>query len=132
MDSYLLTIPWRIPRNFTGTIHCYLYQQGSLASPVIFGSEDQDTFEMLHDCHEDTFLKNFAQTPWGIKSYLKQRHTYLLFYLNFFVYIYKLLTKRAFFCNSAMSFLSFNVQLDCFFKKGGEQSTSHHSTVRDG
>lgn len=77
---------------------------------MIFGSEHQDSFEMLHDRHEDTFLKNFALTPWGEKTYSKQQHTCLLFYLNFFVYIYKLLTKGAFFCNSVMSFLSFNVQ----------------------
>lgn len=85
---------------------------------------------MLHDCHEDVFLKNFAQTPWDNKSYLKQRHTYLLFYLNFFVYIYKLLTKGAFFCKSVMSFLSFNVQLNCFYKKkrGGEGGDKKHIT----
>lgn len=95
---------------------------------MISGSEDQDTSEMLHDCHEDVFLKNFAQTPWDNKSYLKQQHTYLLFYLNFFVYIYKLLTKGAFFCKSVMSFLSFNVQLDCFYKKkgGGEGGEKKH------
>lgn len=58
----------------------------------------------------------------GWETYSEQQHTRLLFYLNFFVYIYKLLTKGAFFCNSVMSFLSFNVQFYCFFKKeGGEE-----------
>lgn len=42
------------------------------------------------------------------------------FLLEPFVYIYKLLTKGAFFCNLVMSFLSFNVQFYCFFKKEGE------------
>lgn len=50
------------------------------------------------------------------------------FLLELFVYIYKLLTKGAFFCKSVMSFLSFNVQLDCFFKKkkgGGGREKTH-------
>lgn len=85
---------------------------------------------MLHGHHEETPVKNFALPARGEKTYSKQQHTCLLFYLNFFVYIYKLLTKGAFFCNSVMSFLSFNVQFYCFFKKeGGEKNASRHFTV---
>lgn len=88
------------------------------------------TLEMLHDHHEDMFLKNFALTPWGEKRLEAAPHLFA-FLLELFCLHLQIMTKGAFFCNSVMSFLSFNVQFYCFFKKeeGGRKTTTHHFTV---